>query len=160
MCLAVAISCNSEKAKKEAAIKALNIEKEIAKDIKENITKAYVSSEELFIKDQTISVIDVDKDGLLDAVAFLKIFNSEDNSFVKTIITYYKNVNEKLVFKHAIAPAYFISPADKGELIKGNVIYTKGIKPNDLGELNEASSLDSKVVISDENLLNSPKSFG
>ncbi|WP_299623972.1 hypothetical protein [uncultured Tenacibaculum sp.] len=152
ICLAVAIGCNSEKAKKEAVIKALNIEKEIAKDIKENITKAYVSSEELFIKDQTISVIDVDKDGLLDAVAFLKIFNSEDNSFVKTIVTYYKNVNEKLVFKHAIAPAYFISPADKGELIKGNVIYTKGIKPNDLGELNEASSLDSKVVISDENL--------
>lgn len=156
----VLMSCDTKKTESTDKKTENSINKEekiiaqIKKDIKENLLKVLLTSQDLYLKNQNVSVLDTNNDGLLDGVSFLGIFNAEDNSFIKTIIVYYINDGKKMVYKDAVSSDSFVYPVkaiSKGDTYDA-YIECEEIIPNDFGVLNENEVQKSSLSVENDEL--------
>lgn len=116
------------------------LEKEAGRKVDIKYDANYLGSKSLHLKNKHFSILDLNEDGLLDAVAFLGFFNKSDNTFQETYIEYYENDGEALVFKESKDFSKYIYPEERISTKEvtwvDNIVFTKEITPDNSGRLN------------------------
>ncbi len=153
----VTLSISQCKTKKEdlKVTEYLDKNDSIKKVVEQKISKLFTDSltvaEKIIVKNQEIVVVDFNRDSLLDAVAFLGVFNSLNDSFKRTVILYYQNDGQELRDKDGIAPDTYIYPqkdAIKNVKYEATVsIATEEIKPNTSGVLDKSRVQESSLEL-------------
>ncbi len=132
------------------------IEKVIKKDIKKKFTSTSLSLKQVVIKSKRIAIVDLNKDGLLDAVVFISFLNEKDNSFKETGMLYYKNEGKEMVLKDTHSSYKYIYPDERisNENVTWNkhIVFTEEMETNSLGIIDESKITEGNVSIEKEKI--------
>lgn len=105
------------------------LKKEIEKEIDKNFGKSFEASTSVKVKNKAVSIVDLDQDGLFDAVVFLNLFNKKGDVFYNTSIIYYKNTGEAFLKKDTLVRNEYMYPSEQENYSGSRSAYTREIKP-------------------------------
>jgi len=146
--------------KKETVKKNFNdkasIKKKMIQFIEKEFTPTFLSDQKVTIKNKDYATIDLNENGFLDGVAFVSFLNNSDNSFKETVILYWENKGDELIYKDIQSFDSYIYPEERisNEEVTWNehIVFTYEVKPDSFGRLDLSRAKEGSVDVKDGTL--------